>query len=119
MPYTDPARQSEYIRRYMKTYNHRPDRVLDRKERNKARREELRNVIAAHLASHPCVDCGLADPIVLEFDHRPGQAKHFNISESPRSCVAIATLKAEIDKCDVRCANCHRRQTAMRRNSKV
>lgn len=67
------------------------------------------------LATHPCVDCGETDPIVLDFDHLPGVEKKFTVSRavgaSTRSWSAIS---AEIAKCEVVCANCHRRRTAMR-----
>jgi len=64
-----------------------------------------------YLASHPCVDCGESDPIVLEFDHL--RDKSFNIG------VGLTTkrwdeLLADIEKCEVVCANCHRRRTARR-----
>lgn len=65
--------------------------------------------IWAYKCSHPCVDCGEKDPIVLEFDHRAG-TKLFNIGEGGRHR-SMHNLKAEIEKCDVRCANCHRRKT--------
>ena len=64
--------------------------------------------IMAYLKEHPCIDCGEPDIIVLEFDHMRGT----KVAEVPRMVVNDpAELKAEIAKCDVRCANCHRRKT--------
>jgi hypothetical protein len=55
------------------------------------------------------VDCGESDPIVLEFDHVRG-VKRGEISRL-KTMVSLETLAEEIAKCDVRCANCHRRKT--------
>lgn len=63
-----------------------------------------------YLLEHPCVDCGERDPIVLEFDHRADKA--FGIAELLHRHVRWSVIEAEIAKCDVRCANCHRRRTA-------
>src|SRR5262249_46781507 len=63
------------------------------------------------LREHPCADCGETDPVVLEFDHR-GE-KEFNIGGGWRNRSWKAVLD-EIAKCDVVCANCHRRRTARR-----
>lgn len=60
-------------------------------------------------STHPCVDCGESDPLVLDFDHRDGATKKFNVHARQ---VSLEILMAEIAKCDVRCANCHRRVTA-------
>jgi hypothetical protein len=74
-----------------------------------ARRHRNRAYILAHLVSHPCVLCGETDIAVLDFDHR---------GEKRREVTVIAVrggwtdLLAEIDKCRVLCANCHRRETA-------
>ena len=64
-----------------------------------------------YFATHACVDCGEPDPIVLEFDHLGD--KSFNIAKGLRDRSWDA-LVAEIAKCDVVCANCHRRRTATR-----
>ncbi|WP_134745488.1 hypothetical protein [Microbacterium sp. Root53] len=68
-----------------------------------------------YLRAHPCSDCGEPDLVMLEFDHLPGTDKKFDISRavgaSTRSWRAILT---EIEKCEVVCANCHRRRTANR-----
>jgi hypothetical protein len=80
--------------------------------RKRARVEERMRYLVDYLRSHPCVDCGEADPLVLEFDHLGG--KRFAISQgfSGRNWRSIL---GEIAKCDVVCANCHRRRTASRR----
>ena len=60
-----------------------------------------------------CVDCGITDWRVLEFDHIKGDKK-FNIGEYQR--FGMELLKEEIRKCEVRCANCHRIKTMERLN---
>lgn len=64
-----------------------------------------------YLMTHPCVDCGEADPIVLDFDHVSGE-KIDSISRLLRRS-SWARIMSEIEKCEVRCANCHRRKTAV------
>lgn len=71
----------------------------------------LRAHVWSYLASHPCVDCGEVDPVVLEFDHVRGE-KIEGIGKMISQAVTLAKLEAEIAKCEVRCANCHRRRTA-------
>lgn len=68
-------------------------------------------IVLDYLLDHPCLDCGEADPIVLDFDHRDDAVKEFNIAEAPRRGVSASRLLKEIAKCDIRCANCHRRRT--------
>lgn len=61
-----------------------------------------------------CIDCGYnAHPEALDFDHRAGVEKLFSIGQSMTK--PWDTILAEIAKCDVRCANCHRIITAERR----
>lgn len=61
---------------------------------------------------NPCVDCGESDPVVLEFDHL--RDKKFNISKALRDR-SWKSILAEMAKCEVVCANCHRRRTARTR----
>lgn len=83
--------------------------------RSKAHRAatRARNVkqMFAYLANHPCVDCGEDDVKVLEFDHL--RDKKFEVSKK-LSDRRWDSLLQEIAKCDVVCANCHRRRTARR-----
>jgi hypothetical protein len=66
-----------------------------------------------YFRTHPCADCGESDPVVLEFDHQSD--KLFCISQGLRDRSWQSVLD-EIAKCEVVCANCHRRRTARRRN---
>jgi hypothetical protein len=72
---------------------------------------KLQDFIFSYLQTHPCVDCGETDILVLDFDHVRGE-KLFNISSAAASGRPLADIQAEIEKCDVRCANDHRRRTA-------
>lgn len=71
----------------------------------------LKSIVRNYLASHPCVDCDESDIVVLEFDHINRSKKIGNISTMVRSSVSVEKLVDEIKKCEVRCANCHRRKT--------
>lgn len=72
---------------------------------------ERRNVrfVRETLMRSQCADCGLDDLMVLEFDH-VGE-KTGNIGFLARSGCSFARLKAEIARCEIRCANCHPRRT--------
>jgi protein-arginine kinase activator protein McsA len=73
-------------------------------------RDKNRSSLLAHLTSHPCVDCGEQDPRVLEFDHISGE-KLESISQLMADSYSWTTISREIEKCEVRCANCHKRRT--------
>lgn len=68
-----------------------------------------------YLSTHYCVDCGEMNPIVLEFDH-VRDVKLANVSELTAVGGSLKKLQEEMDKCDIRCANCHRLVTYKRRN---
>ena len=92
-------------------------RYKDRAITNSAvRREELHRRLYEYLAGHPCVDCREADPLVLELDHRDQKEKLHNLSRMWYNGYSWQKIEAEIAKCEVRCANCHRRRTAKQQN---
>jgi hypothetical protein len=53
-----------------------------------------------------CVDCGITDIRVLDFDHVRG-TKRASVSDLVRVGAGIERILDEIAKCDVRCRNCH------------
>ncbi len=60
----------------------------------------------------PCADCGTKyDPWVMQFDHRVGTEKCYNVSYMAAKGMSIDKLKEEMIKCDVVCANCHCKRT--------
>ena len=87
-------------------------RYIDAAGRRKRRVVATRMAfVVAYLRENPCVDCGETDPVVLEFDHL--RDKRFSISEGLQGRNWQSVLD-EIAKCEVVCANCHRRRTARR-----
>jgi hypothetical protein len=82
--------------------------------RKKRVRIEQTLKLLEYFRAHPCVDCGEEDPVVLEFDHL-GE-KDFAIGTAVVR-YGWAKIEAEMKKCQVVCANCHRRRTARRRGA--
>lgn len=58
-----------------------------------------------------CSDCGKKYPhYVLEFDHRPGVRK-IDVVTRVLKKYGVDKAWAEVKKCDVVCANCHKIRT--------
>ena len=57
-----------------------------------------------------CIDCGISDIRVLEFDHVRGE-KYKGVKRMCSDFASIKKIKHEIKKCEVRCCNCHRIKT--------
>ena len=63
----------------------------------------------------PCADCSERWPaVVMEFDHRPGTVKCFNLGDQRSRKQGLAAVLAELAKCDVLCPTCHRIRTLLR-----
>ena len=73
--------------------------------------ERARVFVDDYLASHSCIKCGEPDVVVLEFDHRDPSSKIKDVSKMIQDGNSLIKIAAEIVKCDVLCANCHRRKT--------
>lgn len=93
----------------------REDYVRREVARIKKYRIENRVLMLAYLLAHPCVDCGETDPVMLDFDHRDPALKKGNVGSLAAGKPWHIVLR-EVEKCDVRCANCHARRTAQQFN---
>jgi len=92
--------------------NHK-DYIKAKREYDMRKRRERIVVLNNYLKSHPCVDCGEPDLIVLDFDHVRGE-KVSEVARMFHSMYSMEKVFLEISKCDVVCSNCHRRRTARR-----
>lgn len=72
-----------------------------------------RSYVFEYLKSNHCIDCDEDNILLLDFDHLEPSDKKYSIGKmlNSRGGVSLVKLKAEIDKCVVRCANCHRLRT--------
>jgi hypothetical protein len=77
----------------------------------KKHRLKVRSLLFEYLSTKKCFDCGENDPIVLDFDHKDPRNKFKPISLMLSGHYSWDSVLKEIKKCEIRCANCHRRKT--------
>lgn len=99
-------------RAYNSRYKRTKKTLKGHRKKRKKRNEKLR---WEYLSTHPCVDCGEDDPIVLVFDHVSHRPKRASVSDLVHGAASVKTIINEIEKCEVRCANCHTRRHHMER----
>lgn len=107
------SEQRAECREYQADYRARqdPDEKRRKNREYMAKRRTERQAWLFPLKNVPCMDCGGRFPTVcMDFDHRPGTGKRFNIGER-FAMVSLADLRTEVAKCDVVCACCHRLRT--------
>ena len=84
---------------------------IERKEKvsNRAKNQYIKNtdLVTAIKQNKVCVKCGESRFYVLDFHHRDRNEKINDITSLIKGG-SQETLLAEIDKCDLLCANCHR-----------
>lgn len=111
----DPAYQAREEQRRLRArersvaYWLRPESKARAREYDRSRRDWV-----GSLKARPCADCGgRFPPCAMDFDHRPGETKAFNVAS-----ITTGTrdkILSEIAKCDLVCSNCHRIRTYNRR----
>jgi hypothetical protein len=80
-------------------------------KRRKLISDETVRRLLAYLKAHPCVDCGVANPLVLDIvEKRSGTV--FALKERLLQGATWTVLLPEIEHCEVRCANCRRIRAA-------
>jgi maltoporin len=75
-------------------------------------KKKLQSNMLSFLSGKCCVDCGETDIITFDFDHKDESNKEHNIGSMVRDCYSWKNILKEIEKCEIRCANCHRKRTA-------
>jgi len=84
-------------------------------ERTLARRQRLRAWVNERKRERGCVSCGVSDPRSLDFHHT--DQKRRSVGELVTYGHGRESLRAEIENCEVRCANCHRKEHSGGRRS--
>lgn|SRR3990167_8159070 len=102
-------RKTYYIQHYEKNQESYRKRAI--KFRTKVK-DEYRNNLQKFLEDKFCVDCGETDKVVFELDHIDPKLKSFSISQAVRLGHRWDKVLEELQKCQVLCANCHKRRTA-------
>lgn len=82
------------------------------KKRIKARKEEIKTFFRELKKTLSCEICSESTPICLDFHHNDSSEKDFNVSQASFNGLSRDTIRKEIDKCTVLCANCHRKRHA-------
>lgn len=67
-----------------------------------------KDIVKAMKQAGRCVDCGVSDWRVLDYDHIDETRKYASINSMLRDRHSISRIMEEIEKCVLRCANCHR-----------
>lgn len=99
----------EYCLRKAKEYHNSPTGAA----RQIGYRQRGKEVIRA-AKNRPCMDCKTSyEYWIMQFDHRPGTEKKIELARA--TACSVKSIKEEIAKCDVVCANCHADRTYKRK----
>ena len=105
----------------IRTYNRkqlfqtRPRKNDQNRQKN---RSEEHTAFLAIIKDRPCMDCGkLYHFSAMDFDHKNGLNKRYNVANMVG--YSKENILAEIAKCDIVCANCHRIRTKRRLNTNI
>ncbi len=109
----DPEARRAYQREW---YAKNKERTIKRNlERHAANRRRNFDFIDELRDNTPCTDCGVQYPhYVMDFDHVRSE-KIGDVSKMASDGWSLENIKAEIEKCEIVCSNCHRVRTWERR----
>ena len=80
-----------------------PEKLLEYRRRKYKEQSEW---VISHKKGKSCLWCGFTDWRALQFHHRDPLQKSFSIQKKI-GVISLERIKAEIEKCDLICANCH------------
>ena len=108
MPFKDPEKRREYNRIYQRGW-YRKNRKRHQLSVNKVRQKRAQR-FRDFKATLSCIRCGESHPACIVFHHRDPKKKEFHVNATTIwKGVPMKRILAEIEKCDVLCANCHRK----------
>ena len=82
-----------------------------KENRQKANKTEIqRQIRFIRSLKTPCIVCGEAEPVAIDFHHIDPKTKEFNVTLHRSK--AMEKIRAEAEKCICLCSNCHRKHHA-------
>lgn len=100
-----------------KHYREYGDAYRERAKLRRARiRRALQNQLIDYMKDKSCSVCNEADIRVLEFDHLDRRTKFFSIARAITDGLEWSKILDEMEKCQVLCANCHKKRTSVQFN---
>ena len=87
------------------TYKPKRDKRSKWYMRQKAREHKS---LCIGLMGGECEECGETHPAALDFHHLEPETKSFNIAAGATR--SLESIKKELSKCVLLCANCHRKE---------
>jgi hypothetical protein len=91
------AKKASYLR-------YKDDYLSRQKERKNAARDYINSI----KKRSKCSKCPIDNYVVLDFHHRDPKMKEISACDMVTNKYSIARIDAELAKCDIVCANCHR-----------
>ena len=111
MPLKDKQERKEYQKAYSKKwfpgYYQRNKKYF--RKYNDDYRNKVRKWYREFKATLTCSRCPENHPACITFHHREPDQKEKDVSQMIERC-SIETIKAEIEKCEVLCFNCHSKE---------
>jgi transcription elongation factor Elf1 len=111
MPYKDQELKRAKDREYAKNWYSKPENAAKSRARASIRRKKnrklIRQFVREYKESHPCKQCGESHVACLDFHHLDEDKKTENIADMVHRDWSLKTIKAEIEKCEILCRNCH------------
>jgi hypothetical protein len=116
MPRKDPDARREYHREYQRRWYLKNKQLqISRVRVSRVKRHNRLAEWINEFKRRPCADCGGEfPPYLMDFAHVLGE-KLDDVCGMRMRTVSRDAIKAEIDKCELVCANCHRARTHFRR----
>ena len=103
MPTRSKTKQAMWNRSHY--LRHKDQRLAD----NRKRKLESKEWVREYRRAHSCVVCGEDDERCLDFHHRNPKEKVLEITVAANRGWSVQSLLEEANKCDMFCANCHRK----------
>lgn len=102
-------------------YKDRETQRLAQRRLGRAAMQRKTDFVTAQKLGRSCLDCGATAGVdwpatSFDFDHRDRSSKSFKVSGGKLTHMSEEGILREIEKCDVRCANCHRERTEKERH---